>query len=117
MDPPAAPRVLGNIYEERGRGILAVAGTLGRTSATDGAHVDALVGDVDIAAKTGRPGWNDLRIIARNEVIIHVLNGRVMAMLIDSDAQRQRATGLIGMQVHVGPPSRVEFKHIRLRRF
>ena len=117
IDPPSAPGVMGNIYEERGRGILAVAGTLGRSSATDGAHVDALLGDSEAAAHVARTEWNDLRIIARDNVIIHVLNGSVMAVLIDGDAQRRRKTGLIGMQVHVGPPSRVEFKDIRVRTY
>lgn len=116
VEPPSEPRLTGNIYEELGRGVLAMAGTLGLTSPAAGARVDALLGDETIVARLARAAWNDVRIIARGNEIIHVLNGRVVAILIDNDDQ-QRQSGLLGLQAHVGPPSEVEFKDIRLKRF
>ena len=46
---------------------------------------------------------------------MHLLNGRLMSVTIDDDAANRPADGLIGMQVHVGPPMKVEYRNIRLK--
>jgi hypothetical protein len=45
----------------------------------------------------------------------HILNGRLMSITIDDDAPNRRLDGLIGVQVHVGPPMKVEYRNIRLK--
>ncbi len=45
----------------------------------------------------------------------HVINGRLMTLTIDDDAPNRPSDGLIGMQVHVGPPMKVEYRNIRLK--
>jgi hypothetical protein len=50
-----------------------------------------------------------------------VLNGHVMCVVIDDDKQGSMDTpgrmmaGLIGVQVHVGPPMKVEYRNFRLK--
>ena len=36
-------------------------------------------------------------------------------MVIDDDTKNRRFDGLLGVQVHVGPPMKVEFRNFRLK--
>jgi hypothetical protein len=38
-----------------------------------------------------------------------------MSLVIDDDPGARHAEGLIGVQVHVGPPMKVEFRDVKLR--
>ena len=53
--------------------------------------------------------------IARGNTLIQVLNGHVMSMLIDDDTVGRKMDGLIGIQVHKGPPMKIEVKNIRIK--
>ena len=46
---------------------------------------------------------------------MHHVNGRLMSMVIDDDATNRMTKGLIGVQVHVGGPMKVEYKNWRLK--
>jgi 3-keto-disaccharide hydrolase len=59
--------------------------------------------------------WNAVHIMARGNTLTHIVNGRVMTVVIDDDASHRPADGLIGVQVHVGPPMKVEYRNIRLK--
>jgi hypothetical protein len=59
--------------------------------------------------------WNAVHIIARGNMLTHIVNGRVMSITIDDDTPNRPADGLIGMQVHVGPPMKIEYRNIRLK--
>jgi hypothetical protein len=59
--------------------------------------------------------WNAVHVSVRGNTLAHMLNGRLMAVAIDDDAPNRPAGGLIGMQVHVGPPTKVEYRDIRLK--
>ena len=59
--------------------------------------------------------WNAVHIIARRNTASHTLNGRLMSVTIDDDPPNRRLEGLLGMQVHVGPPMKVEYRNIRLK--
>ena len=62
-----------------------------------------------------RDGWNECHVIARGHTLIHLINGHVMSVIVDDDPQERTSEGLIGMQVHVGPPMKIEFRNIRLK--
>ena len=51
----------------------------------------------------------------RGHTLIHLINGHVMSVVVDDDPQERTSEGLIGMQVHVGPPMKIEFRNIRLK--
>jgi len=38
-----------------------------------------------------------------------------MSEVIDNDEKNRKTEGRIGVQVHVGPPMKVEFRNIRLK--
>ena len=57
-----------------------------------------------------------MHIVARGDVLTQILNRRTMTVVVDDDAPNRPADGLIGVQVHVGPPMEVEYRNIRLKR-
>jgi hypothetical protein len=59
--------------------------------------------------------WNQLHIIARGNTFIHLLNGHVTAIFVDDDQTNRAMKGLLGVQLHVGPPMRIEFRNIYLK--
>lgn len=62
-----------------------------------------------------KTGWNEAHIIACGSTMIHIINGNVMSIVIDNDEENRIRKGLIGIQVHVGPPMTIEFRNIRLK--
>jgi Domain of Unknown Function (DUF1080) len=66
-------------------------------------------------AKVVTDDWNAVHIIARGATLTHVLNGHLMSVVIDDDAPNRPEDGLLGVQVHVGPPMKVEYRNIRLK--
>jgi hypothetical protein len=105
----------GNNYEEKGRLFLAVRGQMTHVV---GGRVPVLVstiGDTDELARAITDDWNAIHLIVRGNILTHILNGRVMTVVIDDDAPNRPADGLIGMQVHAGPPMKVEYRNIRLK--
>ncbi len=109
-------RYTGQNYEERGRRFMARRGQVTGVPDGKGPTQIAVTGDADLLRGAIRTGdWNEYHLIVRGNVMMHILNGRLMSMVIDDDATNRRAEGLLGMQVHVGPPMKVEFRNIRLR--
>ena len=60
--------------------------------------------------------WNDYRVIVRDNLILLRINDVVMSEVRDHDPRRALA-GLLALQVHTGPPMKVQFKNVRLRQF
>lgn len=57
-------------------------------------------------------GWNTFHIIARGNILIHIVNGQLMSILLDEDKKNFTTEGLIGFQMHVGPPFKVQYRNI-----
>lgn len=115
-DIDAAQQYTGQIYEERGRGFLALRGqSVSIETGAKPAILGALGNDAELKAAIHPQGWNEYRIIARGNILTQILNGRVMSMLIDDDTANRRMDGLIGIQLHAGEPMKIEVRNIRLR--
>jgi hypothetical protein len=74
-------------------------------------------GTADELASASTADWNAAHLIVRGNTAMHMLNGRLMSVTIDDDAPNRRLDGLIGVQVHTGPPMKVEYRNIRLKRW
>ena len=59
--------------------------------------------------------WNTMHIIANGNHMQHFVNGVLISEVTDLDTQNRSNKGFIGVQVHVGPPMKVEYKNIRLK--
>jgi len=108
-------RHTGNNYEEKGRLFLALRGQLTRVV---GGRPPVLVSEIgDNASLTDviTDGWNSVHVIVRGNTFIHLLNGQVMSIVMDDDVRTRPERGKIGVQVHTGPPMKVEFRNFRLK--
>ena len=111
-------RFTGMIYEERGRGFLMQRGQAVYIG-PDGSK--KIVGKLERAADELKaiikPGdWNYVHLIARGNTIVNIVNGNVTAMIVDDDAKGRAMKGLLGFQIHVGPPMKIEFRNIALKK-
>jgi len=115
-DIDGADKYTGQNYEERGRTFLAMRGQVSHVADGSGATVIASLGDGDALKTFIKPGdWNEYHLIVRGNVLIHILNGHVMSEVIDDNTANRKFEGLIGVQVHVGPPMKVEYRKISLK--
>lgn len=60
-------------------------------------------------------GWNECHLVIRGNRLQHYINGVLMSEVTDEDTVNRKMAGLLGVQVHVGPPMRVEYRNIRLK--
>jgi hypothetical protein len=116
-DMDGEQRYTGQIYEERGRGFLAMRGQINYVPDGKKPGVVGSLGDSnELKSVIKGDDWNDLHLIARGNTIVQLLNGRVTSMLIDDDTTGRKMDGLIGIQVHRGPPMKIEVRQIRLKK-
>lgn len=118
-DIDAEQQYTGQIYEERGRGFLALRGMLAYVG--DGKKTGMLgrVGDnAELKAFIKSDDWNEIHIIARGNTIIQMINGHVMSALVDDDTAKRKMDGLIGIQLHLTRTGmKIEVRNIRLKTF
>ncbi len=111
-------RFTGQIYEERGRGFLAMRGQMTVvTPAGEPRVLGALqTGPDDLKNIIKATDWNQVHVIAHGNRIVQILNGHVTSVLVDEDAKGRAMSGLLGFQMHVGEPMKVEFRNIFLKK-
>ena len=100
-DFDAGNRYTGQFYEQgTGRGIVAWKGQVVETQAGKNPRLLATLGDaasIDAIYKSN--DWNELTIIAAGNQMTHLLNGRVLSILIDNDGTKFHGSGKIGLEV------------------
>ncbi len=109
-------RWTGQLYEERGRMFLALRGQATQVIEGQKARVIGSLESADALKALVKNGdWNQFHIIARGGTLVHILNGHVTALVVDDDAKGRALGGLIGFQIHTGPPMKVEYRNIYLK--
>ena len=132
-DIDGAINYTGQNYEERKRTTLAYRGEIVQVKALQKSAADSLqnfiknnvwsqrvvtgsLGTSDLLkTKINFEGWNTCRLIIKGKNLKHFINGILMSEVIDNDKVNGKLSGLIGVQVHVGPPMRVEYRNIMLK--
>lgn len=61
--------------------------------------------------------WNQYRVVARGPEIQLFINGVKMSQAVDRQQGQAAAQGLIGLQMHPGPPMKVQFRNLKLKEF
>lgn len=110
-------RYTGNNYEEKGRLFLGERGQLTRVVGGRPPVLVSKIGDNAELAKAVTDDWNRVHLIVRGNTLVHIVNDQVMCVVIDDDAPERALEGQIGVQVHVGPPMKVEYRNIRLKTY
>lgn len=106
----------GQNYEEKGRTFLALRGQVTRQVNDQLPQIIGSLGasnELLSAIKTN--DWNEYHLIASGTTLTHILNGRVMSVVVDEDTANRKFNGLLGVQVHVGPPMKIEYRNFRLK--
>ena len=110
-------RYTGQNYEEKGRLFLALRGQMTHVVGGRKPIILSTFGDPKDLAAFITNDWNSFHLIVRGNMMIHTLNAHLMSVVIDDDAANRTFEGLIGVQVHVGPPMKVEYRTFRLKTF
>jgi hypothetical protein len=108
-------RYTGNNYEEKGRLFLAVRGQMTRVTGARAPIVLATLGGNQELAAVLTSDWNSIHLSARGNILTHSINGRLLSITVDDDAAGRASEGLIGVQVHVGGPMKIEYRNWRLK--
>ncbi|AMQ57913.1 3-keto-disaccharide hydrolase [Algoriphagus sanaruensis] len=126
-------RYTGQNYEERKRTTLAYRGQKTRITSQPDSITELrgfvernawkglnLVEDLGDRAELGnlikKGDWNSIHIIAKGNILKHYVNGTLMSEVHDEDSKNRMVKGLMGMQMHVGPPMKVMFKNVQLKK-
>lgn len=132
-DFEAGTKYSGILYEEKGRGILALRGQ--KTTIKPAAESDAKakgkakgkpkpvvevtgsVGDSDaIQVAIKSEDWNDYKIVAQGNHLQHFINGLQTIDVTDADAANAAKEGILALQIHQGPPMVVQFRQLKLKK-
>ena len=113
----------GNVHDERGRGpgeghaVLSRRGQVTRIVDGPKYKVVGNIGDPTLLRGVMNVnGWNRYHIIARGPVLMQFINDQLMAVAIDEDAKNFDAEGVIGLQMHTGPPFKLQYRNLMYRK-
>jgi Domain of Unknown Function (DUF1080) len=133
-DIDGANRYTGQNYEERGRTTLAYRGQITSINSQSGnlkfeevkakiknnawsdLKITGSLGNSDsLKAKIKNQDWNSFHLIIKGQRLQHFINDILMSDVTDNDASNRKTKGNIGVQVHVGPPMKVQYRNLRLK--
>ena len=84
--------------------------------APDGTRQDTLFADpAKLSALIKDGEWNDYEVSAIGPKITLRINGELMCEVEDNDAKMACKEGYISLQMHPGPPMKVQFKDLRIK--
>jgi hypothetical protein len=108
----------GQLYSQNtSRGIIAWRGQVVQALPGKLPQLVGLIGDrAKLGAYVKDGEWNQYTISARGGVMMHILNGQLMALLVDDDpASSNNVSGLFGLQIE-GVPCKVSFRNLWLKK-
>ena len=127
-------RYTGQNYEERKRTTLAYRGQKTTIPAYTGAATPEAVrsnvksnawGGLTVTGSLGSSDslktliksedWNTFHLVVKGNRLQHYINGVLMSDVTDNDTANGKAKGLLGVQVHVGPPMKVQYRNLMLK--
>lgn len=109
---PAANWV-GMLYDEGGRGIVAERGQQAIIAADGKKELKPLKVKTDPVDLTD---WTTLEVIAKGNHLVHKINGEVTVDITDDEKGQAESRGKLALQVHAGPPMKVQYKSVKLAR-
>jgi hypothetical protein len=102
----------GMLYEERGRRILC---HNSEKVIIDTEGQPWVVGEFPL--RQFKPEeWHEYRVLVEGNHYRHWIDGQQTVDVVDLDEKVRKLEGILGMQVHVGPPMKIQFKDLFLKR-
>jgi alpha-galactosidase len=114
-DMETGPNYSGILYECNGRGIMTVRGQKVAIDRDGHRDVVTLADAAELQKHIKQNDWNEYVIVARGPEMIFKINGAVMSHVIDHEQGKTAADGLVTLQVHPGPPMKVQYRNIRIK--
>lgn len=106
----------GICYEENGRRLLAARGQSTWIKPDSLPLLFAQWGNPEeLQSVVRKEEWNRYRLVVEGSNAQHFINGEAMSEVFDDDDANRMHSGLLGVQVHVGPPMTIEFRDIFLK--
>jgi hypothetical protein len=107
----------GQLYEQSSpRGIVAWRGQMVETDQGRKPRLLATLGGSDELKSFIKIGdWNQYEIIADGNTLIHIVNGHVMAVLVDNDPTFSQSKGLIAFEIEGGGIVKISHRNIWLK--
>ncbi len=68
-----------------------------------------------LKSKIKAEDWNSCHLIVKDYRLQHFINEILMSEVTDLDSVNRKSSGFLGLQVHVGPPMKVEYRNIKLK--
>jgi len=112
-DIDSSPTFSGIHYEERMRGILATRGQRVVIGADGNKRTEDFAKPEDLQKLIKPNEWNSYRIVAEGNHTRHYINGELMSEV--TDQQQAPEAGMLALQLHAGPPMRVQFRRLYLK--
>lgn len=120
----------GQNYEERKRTTLAYRGQSTtiqpregelrenvERNAWKGLEITKELGDRDsLKSLIKSEDWNSFHLVIKGNKLQHYINGVLMSEVLDEDTVNRKMKGLLGIQVHTGPPMKVQYRDLLLKK-
>jgi hypothetical protein len=111
-------RYTGQLYEQDSdRGIIAWRGQMVATEPGRKPRLLATLGSSDDLKAFIKPGeWNQFEVIADGHTLMHIINGHVMAILVDTDPKYYQAKGLLAFEIEGGGNVKISHRNVWLKK-
>ena len=112
-----ANKYTGQLYEQESpRGIIAWRGQVVATEPGKKPTLLATLGSSDDLKSAIKPGeWNQIEIIADGNTLTHIINGRIMSVLVDTDPAFCRTKGIIAFEIEGSGKVRISHRNVWLK--
>jgi hypothetical protein len=130
FDLDGANQLTGSNYQERMRATLAKIGEKTELPVPDNPEsleyrvknhwtIRKVVGSLGtreaLTSSIQKGTWNEAHLVVKGYHLKHYVNGVLISEVMDKDSVNRRSGGLIGVQVHIGPPMTVAYRNIRVK--
>ncbi len=124
----------GQNYEERGRTTLAYRGQITSINPQTGSMtpeevrkkvqknawtevkvIGSLGENEALKTKINKQDWNTFHLVIKGNRLQHYINDVLMSDVTDNDLVNGKSKGILGVQVHVGPPMKVQYRNLRIK--
>jgi hypothetical protein len=105
---------VGYVYHHK-RGLIAERGQKVTITAAGAKEIQKTGDPAALLNHFKKEDWNQYRIVCKGpDITLHV-NGVLMCQISDHDASTAGKRGIIALQMHPGPPMKVQFKNLYLK--
>lgn len=108
--------LVGYVYHHA-RGLIAERGQEVVLSDKGAKEVKQTANAAELLKHFRKNDWNQYRIVCRGPEITLFVNGVLMCRFTDHAPEHAAKNGIIALQMHPGPPMKVQFKNLMLKEF